>query len=85
MWWWVSPRALRTMVRKLNFIPVVVKGILVKNCSQGLCVCVGVGNGTMWASGGGAGRVADGLHVVGREKPGLRTMFRSRREQLGGN
>lgn len=40
-------------------------------------MCVGVGNGTMWASGGGAGRVADGLDVVGGEKPGLRTMFRS--------
>lgn len=28
-------------------------------------MCVGVGNGTVWASGGGAGRVADGLDVVG--------------------
>lgn len=70
-------QGLRTMVRKLDFIPVVAKGVLVKNCCQGLCVCVGVGNGTMWVRGSGAGRVADGLDVVGREKPGLRTMFRS--------
>lgn len=39
-------------------------------------MCVEGGEWVTWARGDGAGRAADGLDVVGREKAGLRTTSR---------